>query len=89
MLIGRIVCGETLMIMTDDCDIPLTLGGMCVVIKKYTKDGVIGIVSISRETLTNALQFLSNETRTCNVDVTPAQHPIFEDVLDCNLHVLL
>ena len=88
VMMGRVISGVTLMVVTSDADIPIFAGDCCIAIKQFTKDGEIEIVSTSRETLMNLLKFVSEEKKQTLI-FTPAEYPIFEGVLDRKLRAVM
>ena len=88
MMMGRAVSKKTLMVMANDADIPILAGDCCIVIKQYTKDGAIEIVSTTRKTLERVHQFIYNDDRP-RPDTVAAAHPIFEGIEDRKLRALM
>lgn len=88
VMMGIVESQKTLMVMTDDADIPIISGDGCIAIKFYTKDGDIELVSTCRGTLDNAYQFLSEATKE-RTKVMSAKFPIFEEVTDRKLRALM
>ena len=88
VMMGIVESQKTLMVMTDDADIPIISGDGCIAIKFYTKDGDIELVSTCRRTLDNAYKFLSEATKE-RTKVMSAKFPIFEEVTDRKLRALM
>lgn len=88
VMMGRSASGKSLMVMTNDADIPILTGDSCIAIKEYTKDGMIKLVTTSsitmnyiRKCLADAQMGLPEEEKACPKH-TPAKYPIFEGVGD-------
>lgn len=92
---GQVVAGKTLMVLTNDADIPLIAGDCCVAIKEYTKDGQIVLVSTSRKTIEKLKKLLLDAQKELPANkkspmvFTPAKYPIFEGTTDRKLRAIM
>ena len=95
VMMGRVVSGTSMMVMTNDADIPILAGDSCVTVKEYTKDGAVELVTTSRATLEYIIHCLAcaqiNLPEEEKGHPTPqyAAFPIFDGITDRHLRATM
>jgi hypothetical protein len=78
-IIGRFINGETLMAITNDSDMPILAGDEFIALKEYTRDGKMTLVSTSKHTLQQLLEYLPEESKDF-VELEDALCPLFDGI---------
>lgn len=78
-IIGRFINGETLMAITNDSDMPILAGDEFIALKEYTRDGKMTLVSTSKHTLQQLLEYLPDESKDF-VELEDASCPLFDRI---------